>query len=86
MQLSILQSTKPLLFLSQESTKQNISDLDKKRILRAIEFELEAKGMTQVGKSRDVGQYFYKIQRTGTSRVRTTLDLDMVLAGDGIHG
>lgn len=38
---------KTFAFFKPGIDKANISDLDKKRILRAIEFELEAKGMTK---------------------------------------
>jgi hypothetical protein len=38
---------KTFAFFKPGIVKANISDLDKKRILRAIEFELEAKGMTK---------------------------------------
>ena len=41
--------------------KAKISDLDKKRILRAIESELVSFRFGEIRKSRYVGKYFYKI-------------------------
>ena len=44
--------------------KAQISDLDKKRILRAIETEMSSRGFVKSEKPDLIGQYFYQRART----------------------